>query len=662
MIKILKYTFLLVFGFCLTQNVNAQVVDKKNASEKAVRLFDRGMKYVFNGIDDKAIDDFEKVIQLEPNFAQAHIQLAAIYYERKKYEKAEQNFKNALAISETYEPKVLYTLALTELKLNKKSEAIQHLEKFVSMDSHSKYDDLKKRAGTHLETIKFREKAMANPVPFDPKNLGEGINTTDLEYLPSLTADAETMVFTRRIIPPNGNINRGNEDFYVSHFKDGKWTKGRALETINDPATNEGAQSLSADGKLLVFTICDRRDSYGGCDLYYSQNKKGIWSAPKNLGNKVNSRSWETQPSISADKKSIYFASKRDGSKGGSDIWVTSRKSGGTFEAPINLGDQINTSGDEQSPFIHPDGQTLYFMSSGHPGLGKTDLFYSRLQEDGTWGKPKNLGYPINTESHEGALVVSTDGKYAYFASDRFKETGSDDNKIDIYSFELYPEARPNPVTYLKANVIDAVTGKALKATVELNSLKDNKRLHFANTDSEGTFLVCLPSGNQYGLNVSKEGYLFHSENFALEKKENTDPYLMTIPLQPIVPEKETASTPTVEPVKSKPIILRNVFFETGSAELLPTSTNELNKLIKLLEDNPNLNIQISGHTDNVGSDADNQSLSENRARAVYQYLIDGTIAASRLKYKGYGENQPIDSNETEDGRKNNRRTEFIAI
>ncbi len=660
MINYLKYfSIIILFIFC-SKNGIAQVVHKKNASEKVVRLFDRGMKYVFNGVEDKALSDFEKVIQLEPNFLDAYIQIAVIYSDRKKYEKAEQKFEQALAISETYEPKVLYTLALTEMRLNKKDEAIAHLEKFIATDS--KYDKLRKKAATHVATIKFKEEAMANPVPFAPISLGDGINTSDLEYLPSLTADGETMVFTRRILPASGNVNRGNEDFYISHFKDGKWTKGRALETINKPETNEGAQSLSADGKLLVFTICDRRDSYGGCDLYYSQNKKGIWTAPKNLGNKVNSRAWETQPSISADKKSIYFASKRDGSLGGSDIWVTNRKSGGTFEAPINLGDQINTSGDEQSPFMHPDGQTLYFMSNGHPGIGKTDLFYSRLQEDGSWGTPINLGYPINTEAHEGALVVSTDGKYAFFASDRFQDSENKDGKIDIYSFELYPEARPNPVTYLKANVIDAVTGEAIKATVELNSLIENERLHFANTDAEGNFLVCLPSGKQYALNVSKEGYLFHSENFALEKKENTDPYLMTIALQPILEKTATVDSPSITPTENKPIILRNVFFETGSAELLAQSTTELNKLIKLLDSNPNLNIQINGHTDNVGSEIDNQTLSENRAKAVYQYLIDGQISSSRLKYKGFGENQPIDSNDTELGRKNNRRTEFVAI
>jgi len=661
MIKYLVFLTFVFLSICLSQNVTAQVVNKKNASEKVVRLFDRGMKYVFNGVDNKALDDFEKVIQLEPNFIEAYIQIAAIQYERKDYEQAEKKFEQALAISDTYEPKVLYTLALTELKLNKKKESVEHLEKFIEVDS--KYDKLKTKASTLVETINFRSEALLNPVPFDPINLGAGINTTDLEYLPSLTADGQTMVYTRRILPPSGNVNRGNEDFYISHFKDGKWTEGRALETINRPETNEGAQSLSADGKLLVFTICDRRDSYGGCDLYYSQNKKGIWSAPKNLGNKVNSRAWETQPSIAANKKSIYFASKRDGSKGGSDIWVTHRESGGTFDTPINLGDQINTPGDEQSPFIHPDGETLYFMSNGHPGIGKTDLFYARLQEDGTWGRPTNLGYPINSEGHEGALVVSTDGKNAFFASDRFHDSRSKDGKIDIYSFELYPAARPNPVTYLKANVIDAITGEPLKATVELSTLIEKEQLHFANTDSEGNFLVCLPAGKRYALNVSKEGYLFHSENFALEKKENTDPYLMTIPLQPIVAQKEpTTSSPMVESVESKPIILRNVFFETASAALLPESTNELNKLIALLNSNPNLNIQISGHTDNVGSVQDNQRLSENRAKAVYQFLIDGKIDASRLKFKGYGESQPIDSNETDLGKKNNRRTEFIAI
>ncbi len=640
--------------------IQAQYVTKKNANEKAVRLFDRGMKYVFNKLDDKALNDFKKVIQIEPNFIDAHIQIAAIYYSKKDYKTAEEKFEKVIAIDGDYEPKVYYTAARSESEQGKTKEAIAHFEEFLS--KKSTYEKLNKKALAFLKQEKFKATAMSKPVPFDPKPVGAGINTNHLEYLPSITADGETMVFTRRLLPPSGNINLGNEDFFISHYKDGAWTKAKALESINSPNTNEGAQSLSADGKLLIFTICDKRGGHGSCDLYFSQEKRGVWSAPKNLGIGVNSGAWESQPSISADKKSLYYASKRRAGQGGTDIWVSHRNKKGEFEKPINLGDKINTPGEEQSPFIHPDGKTLYFMSDGHPGFGKKDIYYSRMQEDGTWGEAINLGYPINTEHHEGSLVVSTDGKTAYFASDRFQEEQSN-GKIDIYSFELYEEARPQAVSYLKAKVIDAVTKKEIKAVVDLTNLTFQKRYYYANTDDKGNFLVALPAGNLYGLNVSKDGYLFYSESFALEDVNSfSEPFNMTIELQAITKEKEVVNTTKEELPKTKPIILKNVFFESGSADLKSESTVELNKLYKLLNDNPSINIQINGHTDNVGAETDNQTLSELRSMAVHDFLIEKGIVASRLRFAGYGESKPIDSNDHEAGRQNNRRTEFIIF
>lgn len=644
--------------------VNAQIVTKKNADDKAVRLFDRGMKYVFNKLDDKALADFNKVIDIEPTFIDAHIQLGSIHYSRKNWAKAEKKFEEVIELSSDYEPKVYYTAAMAELEQGKSEEAINHLEQYLS--KNASYTKLNAKAEKFLSQFKFKAKAMANPVPFDPKPLGSGVNGPDLEYLPSLTADGETMVFTRRILPPSGNVNLGNEDFFISHLKDGVWTEGRALETINSPNTNEGAQSLSADGKLLIFTICDKRGGRGSCDLYFSQLRKGIWSAPRNLGVGVNTRAWESQPSISADKKALYFSSTRGGGQGAADIWVSYRNNKGEFEDPINLSDKINTSGDEQSPFIHPDGKTLYFMSNGHPGMGSKDLYYARILDDGTWGEPINLGYPINTEGNEGSLVVSTDGKTAYFASDRYQENGNN-NKIDIYSFELYEEARPQPVSYLKAIVIDAVTKKEIKALVDLSNLNSSKRYYYARTDEKGSFLVALPTGSTYGLNVSKDGYLFHSENFALEDVSSiNEPFKMTIELQPIPDEAlvsdSNTETKTEVPPKMKPIILKNVFFESASAELKSESTLELNRLKKLMEENPNIKIQINGHTDAVGSDADNQTLSELRAMAVHDFLIDAGISAERLRFIGYGESKPIDSNDTDEGRQNNRRTEFLIF
>ncbi|MDX1666759.1 MAG: OmpA family protein, partial [Saprospiraceae bacterium] len=312
----------------------------------------------------------------------------------------------------------------------------------------------------------------------------------------------------------------------------------------------------------------------------------------------------------------------------------------------------------------HPDGQTLYFMSKGWPGMGGFDLYYARKDSTGAWTRPKNLGYPINTGANEGALVVSLDGTTAYFATD--KGSGEQDSAFpgrrgrttDIYAFELYDEARPQPVTYVKARVTDARDGQALQAHASIVDLTDEAVHAESVTDSQGEFLICLPMGSEYALNVSKEGYLFHSENFALTAAATRqNPFLLEIELTPV--PKGLESDPEI---KLEPVVLRNVFFETGSAELKPKSRGELNRLVDLLRKNPDLQIRINGHTDEVGTEEDNQKLSEARAKAVFSYLIAEGISEQRLSYQGFGESMPIASNETEEGRRKNRRTEFEVI
>ena len=365
----------------------------------------------------------------------------------------------------------------------------------------------------------------------------------------------------------------------------------------------------------------------------------------------------------------IYFTRGRSYQENDSkDIYVSQRLENGDWSQPKKLSAAVNTDDGDQNPFIHPDGQTLYFMSKGHPGMGGYDLFVTRKDENGAWQTPQNLGYPINTPSNEGALTISLDGKTAYFARDQSQlvageasafDVAKPGNGTDIFSFELHPDVRPQPVTYVKAKVRDANTQRDLIAEVDFVDLKTGKTHTKSLTDEAGEFLVVLPMGKDYALNVAKQKYLFHSENFALaESNSLTEPYLLNIDLIPIE-EKSNSETPIA---KAKPVILKNVFFATGSAELLDASLLELNRLKDLLVENPNLNIQINGHTDNVGSDNDNQTLSTNRAKAVYDFLIKNGITANRLRYKGFGESQPIATNDTEEGRQSNRRTEFEAF
>jgi outer membrane protein OmpA-like peptidoglycan-associated protein/tetratricopeptide (TPR) repeat protein len=630
---------------------------KKTVKGKLKKIWDKGMDYNIKGENTKAIKEFEKALEIDSRFIDAQLQWAALHYEMGRYDLGEAGFEKVIAIDPDYNTKVFYTLGLSELKQNKYAEAAVNFKAYL--DSGATNKTLLGKADRLYENCNFIGGALANPVPFDPKSLGENVNTANSEYLPSLTADGQTLVYTVR--------ERNDENFYMSLRGSDDWQEGKPIFAINTDM-NEGAQSISADGKILFFTDCGGRRGYGSCDLFFSEIIDGKWTPAENVGRPVNGKSWDAQPSISSDKNALYFCSNRQGGIGESDIWVSYRQANGEWGVPENLGDKINTPEKEQSPFIHPDGQTLYFMSNGHPAMGGFDIYFSRKEEDGSWGEPQNLGYPINTENNEGALIISLDGKTAYFASDRKlgttdqNATFGDPTKTsdtDLYQFELYEAARPQPVTYVKAKVYDIETKKALSSTVEFNDLKSGITFAKSYSGLDGEFLICLPLGKNYSLNVSKEKYLFYSDNFALEEKNSSkDPYLLEIGLQPIHEPLDDGTMLT----KSKPVILKNVFFETGKADLRPESLTELKQLKKLLEDNKQLKIQLNGHTDDVGSDEDNLSLSDARAKAVYNYLVENGISASRLQSKGFGETQPIDTNDTPEGRQNNRRTEFVVI
>jgi len=339
----------------------------------------------------------------------------------------------------------------------------------------------------------------------------------------------------------------------------------------------------------------------------------------------------------------MYFVSNRNDNY---DIYVAFLSEVGEWSVPELLNENINTNGYEGSVFIHPDNQTLYFSSDGHVGMGGMDIFISRKDGAGDWGPPVNLGYPINTHKDENSILISADGELAMFASDR--ETGY--GGLDLYSFELYEKARPQFVTYLKGTVFDSESKSKLNARFELTDLESGEVAARSNSNRKtGEFLVCLPTNRNYALTVSKEGYLFFSENFSLAGVHSTDnPFLKDIPLKKIRAGEK--------------VVLKNIFFETDKFNLKEESKTELSILIDFLDNNPSLKIEIGGHTDNIGTPEYNVNLSQNRAKAVNDYLAEKGIDQVRLIYKGYGELQPIDSNETEPGRGNNRRTEFKVI
>ncbi len=617
----------------------------KTTNARSAKDYERAMTMIELGQLEEANNLLSRAIKVDSLFIDAIIQLAGVRHDQGQLADAEQQFEKVLQIAPGYRKTVWLQLGLTEWRLDKFDEAEDHFKGFLALDPSNEQDIA--LAKGYLAKCAFSASAMRNPVPFQPRKLGPEVNTDNDEYLPSLTADAKTLIFTRVI----GN----DENFYLSQqTPEGNWTSASPIDRVNTPE-NEGAQTVSPDGRRLIFTACNRPGGVGKCDLYVTEYQNGQWTPVRNMGEPVNSGAWESQPSLSGDGNALFFAANRSGGKGGKDLWVSNRLADGTWAVPQNLGDSLNTGRDEQGPFIHPDGQTLYFMSDGHPGMGGADIFFSRKGVDGAWGKPVNMGYPINSKSDEGLLVVSLDGKTAYFASNR-----SDLNPTlaygkptyDIFAFDLHEAARPLPVTYVKAIVRDARTKAPLQATAEIIDLGSGLSTFSATTGKDGEFLVVLPAGKNYSLNVSRPKYLFYSDHFELHEPSSADkPYLLEIELFP-VPENGAPATENA-------IVLKNVFFEFGSAALLPASLSELEKLRKLLLDNPGLRIQINGHTDNVGADAANQLLSEQRAKAVYTWLLDKGIEKARLRFKGFGETRPVDTNDSDPGRQKNRRTEF---
>ncbi len=645
MTKIKFWISILTILFCF--QVSVAQINYSTKDKKAIKYFDKAMEYFKAKDFINCETNLLSAIKADDQFIEAHMMLGQIYDEQRQYENAVKSYNTVIDIDPDFFPNIYFTVANDEFSLANYSDAKQHLEKYLIY--HDISPVMKKRAGFLLKCAEFSIEAVKNPVPFTPVNIGDSINSENDEYSPTLTIDEQTMIVT--VLRPRDEYTitgrSKEEDFYMSiKGKDGSWGKMKRLGPPLNSHGNEGCPSISSDGKILYFTICNRSDGLGSCDLYFSERKGNSWSNPVNMGIKVNSTTWDSQPSISPDGNTLYFSSARSGGKGNMDIWKTTKNENGSWTTPVNIGDSINTEGDEQSPFIHPDGRTLYFCSTGHPGLGGYDIFYSHMDDNGNWSSAKNIGYPINSNKEEGFLFVNGMGNKAYFASDQHGGKGG----MDIYSFDLYEGARPTAVTYMKGIVYDSKTRQRLQAKFELIDLSTSKTVAQSNSDPlNGEFMVSLPTDRNYALNVSRDGYLFYSENFELKGDHSKlKPYAKDILLQPI----ETGSI----------VILKNIFFDFDKSDLKPESQVELNRLVGLLQKNVRLKIEIGGHTDNKGTAAYNQNLSEERAKSVYEYLVNKGIDKTRLTYKGYGLTKPIDTNDTDEGRANNRRTEFKVI
>ena len=625
--------FIFVFFVC-----NAQWYSPEKVNKKAIALFENGYKEARDNNYTNAIANLTDALKIDPNYLDAIQARASIFVTTKKYSNAINDYEIIFAKDTIFSKEYLPDYANALAGAGNFEKALKITNNILSSPTLSELKKIffKKRKDSYEFAVQYAKNNAANGYVFNPKNLGDSINSTALEYFPSLTIDGNKMIFNRRV--------NGDEDFYESDKINNVWQNAKPLQGRLNTNFNEGAQTMAQDGQMLIFTGCDYPEGYGSCDLYISyKEKNGLWSEAINMGSIINSEAWETAPSLSPDKKDLYFASTRAGGFGGSDIWV-SHFENNKYQKPENLGEEINTAADEKYPFIHTDNKSLYFTSNGHAGYGQNDLFISRKKGNNNWQIPKNLGYPINTIDDEGSLIVAADGKTAYYASDN----GEAKNKVDLYSFELRKDIRASETLWINGKVFDKKTNIGIAAEVELTSIEDGIKVSSVQSDKDGNYLITLPFGNKYAFDVTKKGYLLFSETYAMVDIQIDTPIYINIPLQPIE--------------KGSSIILKNIFFETKKADLQKTSFIELDKVVKLMVENSNMVIQISGHTDNVGQVKDNLLLSNNRAKSVTNYLLQNGIAAKRLIAKGFGSAKPIEKNTTDNGRAKNRRTELIVI
>lgn len=663
------FSLLLLFSGCSNAQ---QGYSTKN--KRAIKLYEEARRAPGESIDrqtgrpdyKKGIELLEKAINRDDEFLEAYQLLGEFNKLIGNTKESVKHFKKSLEINPRANLNGILYFDIAEMQLyhGDYEDAGKYLDLILDKQHAGISKELYWAAEAMKENVEFAKEALNNPSDINPINIGAGINTEHPEYFPTLTVDGRTFLFTREV-PNNDNTPRGQEDFFVSRLSEKNiWGKAEPMPSNINTSRNEGAPTLSADGRTLIFVACTDqagdygpgREGYGSCDLFVTYKVGSRWTNPINLPGKVNTYAWESQPALSSDGKTLYFI-RRVGRRGTqrSDIFYSTLQEDGTWGKAVPLPENINTPRMETSVHIHPDGKTLYFSSDGHVGLGGQDIFMTQKQPDGSWSNPKNLGYPINTKSDENSLLVGPDGDIAFFASNRPGGFG----KLDIYYFELPEEYRPTKTTYFEGLVFDAVSKAPLSGNFELIDLETSEVVIQAKADKvTGEFLVALPTDRRYALNVSYPGYAFFSKNFDMKLDDELEAFHMDIPLIPTGSEGK--------------ITLANVFFDLNKAKLRDESSVELNKLYRFLKENEKINIEISGHTDTRGDAKANQILSENRAKAVYQYLIDKGITASRLSYKGYGQSEPINTDaeiaalESEKAKERahqeNRRTEYRIL
>lgn len=644
LVKTFVYLFISIW-LCLAFTPKKGGKKYTSNSTKAIQLYEQAASIYLQKNYEDAITLLKQSIRQDKKFVEAYLELAIIYKELDEFATAEQILDNAKAYLPIAKAAPLhYELAYLYYKVGAYVKAKSIFETIPTKDSDSK--SLLSKIQTLEQNLKLALEKVQHPLVFNPRRLPPPLNQFVSQYFPVLTVDQETILFTALI----GQVGRYKENIYISHKdKSGNWSIPVSIsDKINGPTSNEGTCSISADKKTLVFTSCSREGNYGICDLYISYKKGKEWSKPQNLGPNINSEGWQSQPSLSANGKTLYFVSERKGNYGKNDIWKSTLGTDGTWSKAVNLGPMINSKSREISPFIHPNGQTLFFASDKTPSMGGFDIYYSNWI-DGEWTEPINLGYPINNHKDQASIFITADGKKGYYADGKRKDLNY--HSSYMYEFDMPEDLLHIPKSdVVKLKVLDATTEQPIAAQIEVYDMASDscqQRIQTEADDKEATIVV--NEGKEYLIYVTKDGHLFESKYINYKNQEKPT----------ITPGGEVLLHP-IELAQSK--ILENVYFDYDDYSLIVKSHIELNRLVAFLETNPQISIELEGHTDHIGSDKYNEELSIKRAKTVYDYLIQAGIPSNRLSYKGYGKKQPIAPNDTPENQQLNRRVAFKII
>jgi flagellar motor protein MotB len=582
-----------------------------------------------------------KLVKEYPNWPEGWLTFAQVYQEAGEFEISQNALERLVLLDSTGYPEAYRWIADRQFNKGDYYRADKNFNKYLEIRSITskltfKEDLLRLNIRFSIDQIEGQ--------PLIPVKMAGSVNTFDHEYFPSLSVDGSTLAFTRQFLVKSENGKMiPREDLYFAKEESGFYGNVQPFPSTINTDGNEGTQSLRQDGRVMFYTACNRPDTKGGCDIYYCLKTGEHWSVPNNLGYPVNSRYWESTPFLSADGKRLYFSSNRPGGYGGMDLWLSQLQSDQRWSAPVNLGPEINSPLDEMSPMLHLDGTTLFFASNGHVGMGGFDLFKFNLAAAGGERVPENLGYAINTYHDEDGITINAVSNFGLFASTRDSLTGKDIYQID---FEQFIPARSS-VT-ISGTVTDRISGHPVGARVEVQPHGDTLTSSVEADPLTGTFLLGIPERPAYRIGASKSGYLPFSHFYICDTTKSIQRISYHVFLDPV---KLGAS-----------IVLENVFFSLDSYQLGTESNQDLLEILSIFSQNPGIVMEISGFTDDTGSDDYNSELSQKRAESVVNYLINNGVSPDQLIAKGFGKENPIASNETEEGRRLNRRTEMKVI